>query len=243
VAQLLLHRFQGLFNGKKYLHRASNQGDFVAQALAEDLFGLGISEELCSRIVHGSRVTNVQNKRRGISSRRGDGSFGELIPGAEIARDEGLAVARGAVATIEIRTEVKILAKAMIKQVDRVMGDLIKQVQHFRRGGDQPICVAIVGINHAEYCVSYEGDKVWRTDGKGSYKHPMQEAAEAERRIRAEVQPYYDELLILRYKATNDDPYPFSWVNERDVKLDYNAALARISRQYDRRFVIPKIQR
>ena len=48
--------------------------------------------------------------------------------------DPGFAVARGPVATVEIGVEVKILAKAMIKQIDRVIGDLVKQVTHFRRG-------------------------------------------------------------------------------------------------------------
>lgn len=34
-------------------------------------------------------------------------------------------------ATIEIGVEVKILAKAMIKQIDRVTGDLTKQVGQY----------------------------------------------------------------------------------------------------------------
>jgi hypothetical protein len=37
----------------------------------------------------------------------------------------------------------------MIKQIDRVTGDLQKQVPQFPRGGGNPICVALVGINHA----------------------------------------------------------------------------------------------
>jgi len=40
----------------------------------------------------------------------------------------GIAVAFGKVATIEIGTEVKILAKAMRKQLDRVCSDLEKQI-------------------------------------------------------------------------------------------------------------------
>jgi hypothetical protein len=40
---------------------------------------------------------------------------------------------------------------------------------------------ALVGINFAERYVSFEGKKKWPTDGK-RYKHPIQEAAQAERR-------------------------------------------------------------
>ena len=129
----------------------------------------------------------------------------------------------------------KILAKAMIKQIDRVLGDLTKQVEHFRRGNEHPICVAIVAINHADYCYSYEGDRIWPTDGK-KHKHPIQEAAEAERRIISEARPHYDELLIIRYKATNREPFPFEWVSQKDAQLDYAAILTRVSRLYDRRF-------
>ncbi len=123
------------------------------------------------------RVLNVQNKRKGIQARRGDGSFGEIIPGETPIVDPGYLVARGPVATIEIGVEVKILAKAMIKQIDRVAGDLKKQVAEFKHGsGDcEPICVGIVGINAAEVTTGYEDDRSYRTDGTKN-KHPFQEA-------------------------------------------------------------------
>jgi hypothetical protein len=235
VPHLLLQRFRELFEGKKYIHRNPMLEDSVARCLPEDLFTLARSQKLIERIANGSRVLNTQNLRRGVTSRRGDGTFGELIPGAQAVRDTGFRAARGQVATIEIGTEVKILAKAMIKQIDRVMGDLIKQVEHFRRGNDRPICVAIIGINHADYCYSYERDRIWATDGK-KHKHPIQEAEDAERRIVAQVKPHYDELLILRYKGTNVAPYPFEWVSQKETGLDYAAILTRISRQYDQRF-------
>jgi hypothetical protein len=235
VPLLLLHRFRELFEGKKYIHRDSTLGDSVAKCLPEDLFTLARSQKLVERIQAGNRVINAQNLRQGVASRRGDGTFGELVPGVEAVRDTGFKVGRGPVATIEIGTEVKILAKAMIKQIDRVMGDLIKQVQHFQRGSERPICVGIVGINHADHCYSYERDRVWVTDGK-THKHPIEEAAEAERRIIATAGPHYDELLILRYRATNSAPYQFRWVQQERTRLDYGAILTRISLEYDRRF-------
>jgi hypothetical protein len=124
----------------------------------------------------------------------------------------------------------------MIKQIDRVIGDLQKQVTHFRRGGGDPICVAVVGINHADYVIGYEGDRQYPTTGKASYRHPIQEAADAEGRLVAQAARDYDEFVILRFAATNDDPFPFAWVNALQTEQDYGAALVRISREYDRRF-------
>ena len=62
-------------------------------------------------------------------------------------------------ATVEIGSEVKILAKAMIKQIDRVMTDLQNQKREFLAAGGTPTTAGIAGINHAPRYVSYEGDK------------------------------------------------------------------------------------
>jgi hypothetical protein len=232
----LLIEFRKLFEGVKYEHRRSNLGDFVAMHLYEDLVAIGKSERYVLSVKDMSRVLNVQNKRKGIDARRGDGTFGELIVGEEPQIDPGYKVARGPVATIEIGVEVKILAKAMIKQIDRVKSDLVNQVQNFkhRAGSSRPICVGVVGINYADVVTSYEGERIYRTDG-GKYKHPIQEAEQARNRL-AEVIKFYDEFLILRYKATNEAPYGFEWVNEKENRLDYGAALIRISNEYQCRF-------
>jgi hypothetical protein len=182
------------------------------------------------------RVLNLQNKRRGAAARRGDATFGELIPGEIAIVDSGYQVARGPIATVEIGVEVKILAKAMIKQIDRVINDLRNQVVQFKRGGGNPICVAVIGINQAESVVGYEGDRPFPTTGTGGFLHPFQEAPEAERRLRSEAKPEFDEFLVLRFKATNAPPYPFEWVNFREITLDYAAALSRICARYQQRF-------
>ena len=137
---------------------------------------------------------------------------------------------------MEIGVEVKILAKAMIKQIDRVMNDLRNQVVQFRRGGGNPICVAVVGVNHAANTVSYEGDRSFPTTGRQGFPHPFQEAPEAERRLNAIAAPDFDEFIILRFKATNVPPYPFEWGNYNATRLDYAAALSRISARYQQRF-------
>lgn len=232
----LLAEFGRLFEGHLYRHRASTQGDFVAMHLYEDLIAVERSPKLLEAVKRGDRVLNTQNVRRGIEARRGDGTFGEIIPDVAPVRDPGYVVARGLIATVEISVEVKVLAKAMIKQIDRVINDLKNQLTQFRRGGGHPICVAVVGINHAEKYVSYEGERAFQTTGKGGYLHPAQEATEAEKRMLAKARPAFDEFLVLRFRATNEPPYPFEWVNFEDARLDYAAALGRISSRYEREF-------
>lgn len=233
----LLAEFRRLFEGKTYKHRNSSQGDFVAMHLYEDLVAVGRSSKLIdAAIKRKDRVLNAQNKRRGVTARRGDGTFGELIPGETPIADKGYLVSRGSIATVEIGIEVKVLAKAMIKQVDRVINDLRNQVVQFKRGGGNPICVAIIGINQAESTVGFEGDRPFPTTGKQGFLHPFQEAAEAERRLRAEAAQEFDEFIVLRFKATNAPPYPFHWVNYDETRLDYAAALSRISARYQQKF-------
>lgn len=232
----LLEEFQKLFEGRRYLHRNSSLGDFIALHLYEDLLSLSKSERLPQRIAAREWVVNRANRRQGVKARRCDGSFGELVPGETAVSDQGFQVARGLAATVEIGVEVKILAKAMIKQIDRVTGDLHKQLAQLKkRGGANCICIGVVGINQAPYAVGYEGDRSYKTDGKAN-RHPVQEAADAERRLREDVQPLYDEFIVLSYSATNEDPYPFAWTNRQETVRDYGASLLRICREYDRRF-------
>jgi hypothetical protein len=232
----LLAEFQAIFQGREYRHRQSHQGDRVAQFLYEDLFTLKKSKNYIAGVTSRDRVLCSQNRRRGIQARRGDGTFGERVTTAEPIVDPGFQVARGMIATVEVGIEAKFLQKAMIKQIDRVIGDLKRQLDHFHKGAGNPICIALVGINCSAYTVGYEGDRSYRTDGKKD-KHPIQEAAEAERRLRDELQPKFDELLILRYKATNDPPdFPFEWADHIATQHDYSAALIRVSREYDNRF-------
>ena len=231
----VLEEFRRLFDGTLYRHRRSNLGDFVAMQFYEDLVQVERSEKLSGRVDSKVWVVNVANRRVGVRARRGDGTFGEIIPGEHAVTEPGYRVARGRVATVEIGVEVKILAKAMIKQTDRVMGDLEKQITQFRKGGGDPLCVAIVGINHAEYTVSYEGDREYRTDGRQN-RHPIQEAEEAENRLINGVAPYFDEFIVLKYRATNEAPFPFEWVDYQETMQEYGSSLVRISREYDRRY-------
>jgi hypothetical protein len=231
----LLKRFESIFSGQVYKHRRSNLGDLIAIEFYEDLVSLKKSTKLASRISSHDRVINLRNITIGKKTRRGDGTLGELVPTAVAVVERGFAVARGPTANLEIGAEAKILAKAMIKQIDRVIGDLKRQLEMFKKQGGNPICIGFVGINYANEYTSYEGDRAFPTDGK-RYPHPIQEAKAAEIRLVNEAKPSFDEFLILPFKATNSEPYPFEWVNHRDLQLEYGALLTRVAREYDSRF-------
>lgn len=233
---LLLNRFRSLFDGILYRHRDSSLGDSVAWRLPEDLYALHRSARLNALIESGERVVNLQNTLRGIKSRRGDATFGEVVPHTLTKTDPGFVVHRGQIATVEIGTEVKILAKAMIKQIDRVMGDLARQAEHFHKAGGNPICVGIVGINYADRYTSVEGDRLWPTNGQ-NHKHPIQEAAEAERRLRSIAARDFDEFVVLPFRARNEPPFLFEWVDEGQTGSDYGAVLTRILRKYETKFL------
>ena len=232
----LLRRFEELFDGQIYRHRSSTNGDHVAVRLFEDLLVLRRSAKYVANVGTGTSVVNTANSRAGVRARRGDGSFGERLPHVPVTYEPGLAVGRGPIATIEIGVETKILAKAMIKQIDRVINDLQNQAVVFKSKGGNPICVAVVGINQAPHYLSYEGTREFLTTGAGSYRHPIQEYAEAERRIRQHVAPFYDELIVLPFLATNQPPHSFAWVNPSQVTNDYAGALLRVSKEYEQRF-------
>jgi hypothetical protein len=230
----LLDQFQSLFAGKSYLHRVSTHGDYISQFVFEDLYALRHSPKLVERIDALRSVLNSKNKTHGVRHRRGDGSFGTLIPGDEAVADAGFTVRRGPIANVEIGIEVKILAKAMIKQIDRVKTDLMSQAQHFRKSDARAVVAALVGINHADQYCSFEGTRCFPTDGK-TYKHPIQESVSAKRHIE-ELRPHFDEVLILPFKATNVDPFPFEWLDANKTRQDYGSFLVRLSRHYEQRF-------
>ena len=228
----LLETFRELFEGTIFRHRASTQGDYVAIQFFEDLYELGRSPKYIDRVSSGLSVLNVANTRVGVIARRGDGTFGEIVPHETPIAVPGYIVKRGQIATIEIGIEVKIVQKAMIRQIGRVVSDLKDQVEHFKRKRGKPITVGVAGINYAQHYVSYEGEVTWPTTGKGRHKHPFQEAGEVEHRLKALAAPFYDEFLILQFIATNDAPYPFQWVDEKKTEQDYGAVLARVGGSY-----------
>lgn len=232
----LITKFEKLFEGKRYRHRSPLKGNEFAVELYEDLYTLRRSPKLVDRIESGQCAIHILGKLTGITARRADGTFGERNPSTKAIFQPGYGVARSHLATVEIGIEVKMLAKAMSKQVWNRISDLKHSLQEFKRGGNHPITVAIVGVNHAKQYTGYEGDRAYPTDGSADYRHPIQEAAKAKADIINEIQGLYDELLILEFDVSNVEPYPFKWVDEDKAFREYGAALARISRRYQERF-------
>jgi hypothetical protein len=231
MANKLLAAFKAQFEGKPYYHRNQNIGNFVVSHLYDDLFELGLSPKLVAGVTDGRNVVNNRNRVTGRKGRRGDGTFGELVPGEEATTENGFVVKRGPLATLQIGAESKILAKAMIKQIDRVMLDLRGQAATFESQTTEVIRFGLVGVNFSATYTGYEGDRSYPSETP-----PAREAPIAISRIERDVQSHYDELLILRFRATNVEPYPFDWVNEAETRREYSAALLRISRVFETRF-------
>jgi hypothetical protein len=237
----LLSAFQALYFGHPYVHRASTHGDNIATELFEDLFVRSLARDptstLVTRVNEATRVVDRRNKSYNVLARRGDGLLGEVMHGAPTATLPGFAVKRGPTVATEIGVETKIVAKAMLKQIGRVCTDLNNQKDEFatRTGSRPPISVAIVAVNSAPIYCGFEKRRKYITDGK-AYRHPIQEAAEAKRRLQTSVKPNFDFFILLEYSATNMKPYPFSWFNPTAQVADYNAELSRLAVEYEARF-------
>jgi hypothetical protein len=227
----LLRAFAGVFRGEKYNHRISNTGDMIASYLYEDLLDLGDSKKFAQTVEARIGVVNTGNQVKGKKGRRGDGTFGRIVPGVPAYSVAGFAVARGPIANLEIGAEVKVIATKMLAQIDRVTTDLENQANVFRKLNPNCITVGIAGVNHAQEYVGYEGDRSFRAK-----KAPAKEAEEIIRRLDRDVRKSYDEFLILPYSATNIDPFPFAWIGEKNVRQEYASLLVRLSDVYDRRF-------
>jgi hypothetical protein len=229
----LLRQFEATFRNGPYIHRNSQLGNRIADYLYEDLYALGLSRKFNDRVDARTNVLNPKGISPGIRARRGDGSFGDVIPGSKVVVVPDFKVARGPTADVEIGTEVKILAKAMIKQIDRVIGDLRRQADQFHEKSRTAVTVGIVGINFADHYVSHEGERRYPTDGTSGNFHPAQEARESERRLLQAEGPY-SEFIQLGFCAANEPPYDFEWVGR--AQDNYAARLVRILKEYDSTF-------
>ncbi len=99
MAYRLLTEFERLFADRIYKHRISTHGDWVAIHLFEDLYELGRSKAFRERVDARTRVITSSNRVQGLKSRRGDGTFGDIVPDDEPIVDPGYHVARARTAT------------------------------------------------------------------------------------------------------------------------------------------------
>lgn len=227
----LLLGFRSTFEGKPYLHRNATIGDRIASFLYEDLLSLDRAPKFADRIRNVEIVVNSRNLVTGRVGRRGDGTLGDLVPGAVATKEEGFVVRRGPVATLHVGAEVKIIATKMTAQFDRVMTDLKNQESIFRQQSDKALTVGIVGVNFAEVYTGYEGSRQFEAKSP-----PARSAPEIVRRLDEKVRSSYDEFLILRFSATNRAPFLFHWVNELATREQYSSILLRLSQAYEARF-------
>ena len=231
----MLQQFREEFRGKVYRHRSSNVGDRLSAKVFEDLYDLNYSPRYNSHVDSERCVLNTRNRITGRPIRRGDGTFGERVTSVPATHAPGWTVSMGPVATIHIGVEVKILATAMIKQIDRVAGDLAKQADDFRSVTSNALTLGIVGVNRASCYTSYEGSRTYDKPENGD-KAPIDEASAAIGFLKEHAEPSFDEFLIVNFEATNREPYPFAWTNVAATEASYAAVLQRLLGAYGGRF-------
>ena len=234
----LLDAFEAVFSGRIYKHRSSTVGDRLSLTVFEDLYDLGRSRSYVDGVGARDLVASTENKVTGKRSRRGDGTFGERLVSVDPSVVAGFEVARAPTADVRIGAEVKILATAMIKQIDRVIGDLRKQARQFEAVTPGAISVGIVGVNRAKTYRSYEGDRFYDKPGPTGAA-PVAEADDAIARLLDGTHGAagaYDEFIVLDFSAENQGAFPFEWTHRDETTNSYTAALQRVSRLYEQRF-------
>jgi hypothetical protein len=226
----LLETFRAAFAGTVYVHRNSTIGNRIARELYEDLLAHSISPALSMHVRQGDGVVNRGGKIHGVEVRRNDSLFGRLPAGVVPTSRAPFAIPEGPVAEPRIGCEVKVLAKSQVKQIDRVISDLRTFASRMASLNPKCINVAVVGVNHES---DYEGHEGVRT-----FKHRLgsEEPTIVTARLIENVRRMYDELVIFAFKATNQPPYPFTWLDVGKVELDYGAALTRVGERYEERF-------
>lgn len=228
----LLEQFAATFRKGPYLHRSPSLGNRIGRELFEDLVFHDVSSPLVERVHSRREVVTTTGEIYGRKRVRRNDSFSGKPPAGEldIRSIEGSLVSEGVIAEPHIGCEVKILAKAQQKQIDRVINDLRGFGVRMRSLHVRCINIALVGVNHESKYVSYEGDRQYRDSLRPN------EAMQTEERL-LELRDDFDEVLVLSFRATNEAPkFPFAWVDESKARRDYGAILTRIGSLYDERF-------
>src|SRR5574341_1276501 len=208
----LLETFRKTFAGTLYKHRDSTLGNKIGRQLFEDLFMHQVSEIYQDHVRRAMGVVNsggrIQTPR---AIRRNDSVFGKPPAGANLNLPEkGFSIREGPVAEPRIGCEVKILAKSQQKQIDRVISDLDNFGLRMKSLSPKCINVAIVGVNEESDYVGHEGRRAFK------HKLRSQEPLQVIAKVREHLLDRYDELLVMRFRATNQTPYPFDWVYRGD---------------------------
>lgn len=230
----LLAAFEALFRGTVYKHRSSTLGNYVASHLYEDLSDHGGSQAFNQRVETGACVVNVSGTTRGVDVRRGDGTFGAVVPGSVVVTVKGFAVRQGMVALTHIGAEFKIIATAHLKQIDRVLQDLTGSAVSLKEQSTSAITVGFAAVNYSERWTGMEGTRSFPVER--TPRRAVEASDETSRRLLQLAKPAFDEFVLLKFQATNQEPFPFSWLNAAGIAADYGAVLVRLGALYEKRF-------
>ncbi len=138
------------------------------------------------------------------------------------------------VALTQIGAEFKIIATAHLKQIDRVLNGLTGSAHSLKEKSPHAITVGFAAVNYSEEWTGMEGTRSFPV--KRTSARAQQESDETARRLRQVAGPAFDEFLLLTFRATNQEPFPFAWLNAAGIAADYGAALVRIADSYEKRF-------
>ena len=124
----LLRAFERTFDSGPYLHRKQNLGNIIGERMYYDLRETKVSKAYNDALLSGGFGLNRDVRIAGREARRGDGAFGRFILGQKIVphatiSGETQPLTRAPIAQVQVGVETKILAKAMIKQLSRVLTD------------------------------------------------------------------------------------------------------------------------
>jgi len=190
----LLDAFESLFLGNAYKHRISTLGNFVATHLYEDLLEHAGSSKYMERVTSGKCAVNTAGSTRGVKARRGDGTFGMVVPGNSPDHIQGFAVLQGMVALTQIGAEFKIVATAHLKQIDRVITDLTGSAVSLKTKSPKAITVGFAAVNYSESWTGIEGTRSFPVQRKPA--KALAESEETSRRLIELASPSYDEFLL-----------------------------------------------
>jgi hypothetical protein len=210
---------------------AINLFDDLYEYCSQSKAGGHYAQRVDDRAIVVNKANRVAGKTIGqVRVRRGDAIIGQSVPGQTPIPRPGAFVSAGPLATLQVGAEVKIIATAMGKQFDRVVGNIRDQAEIFAKMNPNSIKVAFIGVNHSMNYRSFEGDRTYDS-------RPGKEAQQTMRALANELaNSIYDEILLMPYEISNIPPFPFAWRNWQQTYTNYNAALVRLANIYQSRF-------
>src|SRR5436190_3815001 len=195
----LLERFRKTFWDTRYDHRNSSLGNIIGRELFEDLVSHSGSVAYVDHVQRGRTVVNRGGKiHTPRTIRLNDSILGRPPAGFTLTPPPpGFSVFEGPVAEPRVGCELKILAKSQLKQIGRVISDLERFADRMKLLNQRCINVAVVGVNYESDYVGWEGERPYR------HKLSANEPEIVSARLAEALLHRYDELLIFRFRATN----------------------------------------